>query len=378
MSRRLFLILGLGLIALPALVGLAQVAMTWFLGVVVVLGSLALVWIARSFPKLLRPGPDLHRAERLARFRDASPADGVVGIAALESVEAEPIPGLEPFLRFTRERSDESIRPAKLESRNPPLLGRVAVVSIFLGRHGMAWSENEIAQAHEELNSAATWIEQEALRWSAGVNLELSQVVFVHEETVEEDVEVVLALESASRGLWDRDTEVKHLSAVSRAARAWGFADGADLLARTNARLDAEAVVWVLHHRSAGRSVAIPAARAQLPGVGIAVLYSRYANLPEPLGDGEAPWPDPLTLAHEMFHLFGATDKYGHRLSRYALGTVTNRDIMRLGAKTLTQHEVGPLTAYEVGWLVDLPTGESVAIKRQRPAASRRRRGRAF
>lgn len=377
MSRRLTL--SLALAAALACVAISSAGNTWdvLIYVTVAGGMLALAGLCLWFLRALGTREDLVRRANLERFREATPADGEVTVARMASVRSETLGQELPWKRFVAEEPMEELVPARLESRNPPLLGRVAVVSIFLGRHEVGWSETEIAQAMEAVESAGIWIEQEAARMSAPINIDLADVVFVHTETVEDDVEVVMASESSRLGLWDRDSAVKHLASVSRAARAAGFADGADLLSRINPRLSADAVVWILHHRCAGRSLAIPAAWAELPGVGIAVLYSRYANLPEPLGPDEEPWSDPLTLAHELLHLFGATDKYGRPLSDYPAGTVSNRDIMRLGARTLTQHEVGPLTAYEIGWVTE-PIRQARPSKRKSPGVSGRKRGRAY
>ncbi len=63
-------------------------------------------------------------------------------------------------------------------------------------------------------------------------------------------------------------------------------------------------------------------------GVGLAICYAREASFPEPLaGPGRV---DPTTVAHELLHLFGATDKYGVPLDNFPPGSVPRRDIMRL------------------------------------------------
>ncbi len=59
---------------------------------------------------------------------------------------------------------------------------------------------------------------------------------------------------------------------------------------------------------------------------------------------------DPTTVAHELLHLFGATDKYGVALRSFRPGSVTSRDIMRLNHDLLSRMTIDPLTASEVGW----------------------------
>ena len=60
---------------------------------------------------------------------------------------------------------------------------------------------------------------------------------------------------------------------------------------------------------------------------------------------------DPVTIVHEVLHLFGASDKYGVPLRSFAPGSVTNRDVMRLDETSLLRVQIDPLTAREIGWL---------------------------
>ena len=86
----------------------------------------------------------------------------------------------------------------------------------------------------------------------------------------------------------------------------------------------------------------------RFPGVGLGVCFSREASFPEPLqGPGRV---DPTTVAHELLHLFGATDKYGQPLRSFPPGSVSSRDIMRLNHDQLTRMTIDSLTASEVGW----------------------------
>jgi len=85
-------------------------------------------------------------------------------------------------------------------------------------------------------------------------------------------------------------------------------------------------------------------------GVSLAVCYARDENFPEPL-DGP-PFTDPVTIVHEVLHLFGASDKYGVPLRSFAPKSVTNREVMRLDENSLIRLRIDPLTAREIGWLV--------------------------
>ncbi|MHC5541100.1 hypothetical protein ACYOEI_23000, partial [Singulisphaera rosea] len=112
---------------------------------------------------------------------------------------------------------------------------------------------------------------------------------------------------------------------------------------------EADVHVWLLHPRRAGRSLAIPLDRTELRGVSLAVCYAREANFPEPLVG--FPFTDPVTIVHELMHLFGASDKYGVPLGSYPAKSVSSRDIMRLSESTLSRLRVDPRTAWEVGWI---------------------------
>ena len=127
-----------------------------------------------------------------------------------------------------------------------------------------------------------------------------------------------------------------------------GFADIVDLVGRINFRVEADARVWLLHVRRAGRSLAIPAVESELSGVGLAVCFAREASFPEPLlGPGRV---DAASVAHELLHLFGASDKYGVPLRSFAAGSVSSRDIMRMDHDRLDRMRMDVLTAAEVGW----------------------------
>ena len=79
-----------------------------------------------------------------------------------------------------------------------------------------------------------------------------------------------------------------------------------------------------------------------------AVSYAREANFPEPLR--HPPYTDPVTIVHELLHLFGASDKYGVSLRSFPPKSVTTREIMRLDEPSLSRSRIDPLTAAEIGW----------------------------
>jgi hypothetical protein len=287
-------------------------------------------------------------------LKDSRPADGEVGIAPMAAVRGEPNPHDPSFLRFVeREPSLADAGAARLEPRPggraaPQLLGRVVLISIFLGRDGKAWSDAEIAEAHDALIRAGCWIEREAIHWKAPVNIELADTYFVAQDDTPDEVEVNFVPQGEQMHPQEAQATLKALTAATRAAVQLGFHDAADLVARINARVEADVHLWLLHPRRAGCSLAVALDTTELAGVSLAVCYAREATFPEPLT--RAPRPDPVTFAHEALHLFGAEDKYGLPLRSFPPGSVTARDIMRLNEMPLTRYRIDLLTASEIGW----------------------------
>jgi hypothetical protein len=279
---------------------------------------------------------------------DARPADGEVGRVAVRGVVAEPNPVEPDFRRFLR--TDPSwVAPRRSEvARRSALLGRVAIVSIFVGKDGRPWSDREIAESHKAMVRAGAWIEREAQRWGAPVNVDLADTYFVADDPATEDVEVAFVPEGDHEAPMEADAATKVLASASRAAAALGFADVADLIRRTTPGIEADVLVWLFHPRCAGRSLAISEHESGLPGVNLAVCYAREANFPEPLTG--PPFADPVTFVHELLHLFGATDKYGVSLRSFPPRSVTDRDVMCLLTESLPRLRIDPLTANEIGW----------------------------
>ncbi len=94
--------------------------------------------------------------------------------------------------------------------------------------------------------------------------------------------------------------------------------------------------------------MAIPDDLTELIGVSLALCYAREANFPEPLH--RPPYTDPVTVVHELLHLFGASDKYAVPLSSFPPGSVTSRDVMRLDSSRLERLRIDRATAAEIGW----------------------------
>lgn len=293
-------------------------------------------------------------SRRIERFRESRAADGVVGFVPIDRTRVEVDPGTSPHRRFDgfTDKDDWTQRAsAAWDDGFPPLLGRVAVVSLFLGRDGKDWSSAEIRQAHRALARAGEWIEREAIRWSAAVNVDLAEVFFAtRDDRPAGDTPIPLEFDGDTYRRFVDDERTDALARFSAAARSLGCGDAVELTARVSDRVEADHIVWLLHHRSAGQSIAIPGDLTDLPGVTLAVCYAREEDHEQPLSG--PPFADPTTFVHELMHLFGASDKYNRSLSDFPARSVTDRDVMRLDVDSLSRLRVDPLTAAEIGWAV--------------------------
>ncbi len=163
-----------------------------------------------------------------------------------------------------------------------------------------------------------------------------------------DEVALGFAMQGDEVGPFEQDATTKALHRASRAAGQLGFADATSLFLAVEEQAGADALAWLLHPREASRSFAIPRDLRAPGGVSLAVCYPREASFPEPLvGPARV---DPVTVVHELLHLFGATDKYGHSLSAFAPGSVTGLDVMRLHEERLSRLRIDPGTAVEIGW----------------------------
>src|SRR4051794_27580468 len=292
-----------GLLAV-ALLGLAIPREPDQLGLILLalLLAVALFGLATEVAGLARPRRPSPRSRPSGT---GEPADGRVELRPLAGVVAEPYPHDPRFRRFVALDPSAAVPDRPAPSGPPPLLGRVAIFSVFLGQDGRAWSDDEIARAHDALIRAGGWLEREAMRWGAPLQVELVDTDFVADDPEPDEVEIAFVPEGDGAAPFEVHATTKALTAFSRAAARLGFADAADLIARAGRRVEADARVWLLHPRRAGRSHAVPEADTPWPGVSLAIAYAREASFPEPLAG--PPRPDAVTYAHELLHLFGAT-----------------------------------------------------------------------
>ncbi|SIO59910.1 hypothetical protein SAMN05444166_6204 [Singulisphaera sp. GP187] len=319
-----------------------------------ILGVGAVMLFAALVGELIVAFTAIRSTRRVIPPPNAQPADGRIERLVITGATGEPNRRDPRFSAFRALRPVENLPPpARLPSGSmPPLLGRITLVSLFVGRDQHPWSDDEIARAHAALFRAGEWIEREAIRWKAPVNLTLADTYFVvDDDEATNDVEMTFEPEGESVGPLEAHAVTKALIDTSRAASKLGFRDAVDWMEQIRARVDADALVWLLHPRRAGRSLAIPLDLTELAGVSLAVCYARESSFPEPLI--RSPFTDPVTVVHELLHLFGASDKYGVPLRSYPPRSVSPRDIMRLNELSLSRLRIDRQTAWEIGWEID-------------------------
>jgi hypothetical protein len=316
----------------------------------------------------------LRRPPRWQAPDDAKEADGAIELTAMRGARsipntADPRFGAFDGLDAAEETPARPVAPGRGE--HSPLLGNVTIATVFVGRYGRAWNDAEVAQTLASLQKAGVWIEREAQRWRAKANVVLSEVYI---SCVDDEPFVPIPLQVVSEGdhlgLFEGEAMERDMASTSRAVAALGFAGIADLAERLNRRLAGDRLVWLIFPKAAGRSHAIDAMATLLPGTTFAICYAAYADFPAPLSG--PPVPSSATLAHELLHLFGATDKYGRPLGDFTAGSVSRCDIMRLDLASLSRLRVDPLTAVEIGWSPDgtAPPGDGPE-KKATPAGTR-------
>jgi hypothetical protein len=282
--------------------------------------------------------------------RDHRAADGTVEVASMSGVVGTPNLFARPYQRFESFEPSESLTCAgPVGDRTcPPLLGRVVWTSMFIGCDGRPWLDHEIAETHAALTKAGTWLEQQAIHLGATVNIELADTYFLAQDDTLDDVEVALITHGDRYAPADSREPEKLLITASRAAAALGFQDAVDWLLATRTRVPADVHVWLVHLRRAGCSQVVTEHDTGAGTIRLAVCYAREGLYPEPLS--KVPYSDPVTIVHEVLHLFGATDKYEVPLRSFAPGTVTSQDVMRLKESRLQRLRIDPPTAAEIGW----------------------------
>lgn len=315
---------------------------------------------------------------------DLRPADGQVEIVPSRDLNRRPNAHDARFGRFVSlagapARSSRVAARAEAPGRRdcPPLIGRVVLVSVYLDCDGGSWDEDELAASQAAVLRAGRWLEREALRWGAPVNVGVS------------DTYVVARVDGTTRGdravgfdrvgdevvAYEEEEETHLFAAVTQAAVANGFRDAPEMFDALGARVGGDVPVWLVHPLRCGVSRAYPPDRegALLPGTSLAVCYVRETPFTEPL-KGPAV-TDPVTVVHETLHLFGATDKYGYALRSFEPGSVTGQEVMRLSVTRLEPLRVDPLTALELGWTDRLMPAPKTPTTAGNPRGSRRSSG---
>lgn len=233
---------------------------------------------------------------------------------------------------------------------SPALVGRVGLISVFLGQHGRTWSDDEIADAHGVLTRVGQWIEREASRWNVGVNIELADTYFALEDEPDASEDDSSPTDTPPRiGFPIESTGLDTLLQMSRMAARLGFHDLIEMFDDFRSRLDADSLVWLIHPRGAGWSFAVPREYSPWDRISLAVCFPRWASHPAPISFRDAQL-DPITVAHELMHLFGASDKYQRPASAFPPRLVTANDVMRLSDRRFQRLRVDPRTALEIGW----------------------------
>jgi hypothetical protein len=289
-------------------------------------------------------------------------SDGRREIAAVEGGRVRPNAVDGRFGRLTGWEEGRAFFDSHRRKRSfpSPLRGRVVLVSYFLGRDNHTWTDAEIAEAHGFLWRAAAWVEREAARWHAPVNVALANAYLASTDAAPRSEAILEVRELAHKELLLDPKETTAVVAAMRRGVEPEFGSSLEHVAAEFARrLDCDHVVWMVHSRSAGGSQWLNERLTGLDGMPFALCYAQEAEYNTVLES--QPFANPITIVHELLHAFGATDHYGISAKRFGRRQVTAGDVMLLhDDRRLSQLRIDPLTAEEIGWVA----------KHQRPAAS--------
>ena len=181
------------------------------------------------------------------------------------------------------------------------------------------------------------------------MNVEVGDTYFVARGEAHREVEIEFQYEGNALNAFEKDDARHTLASLNSAAIDLHFHHAVELIEAVEGRVEADVAVWLIHPRMAGRSFAIPVDSLTGPAFHLAVCYPVFSDLPEPfLGPAAA---DPVTLIHEILHLFGASDKYNQPIHAFEPGAVTRADVMRLDEDRLDRLRVDRQTAQELGWI---------------------------
>ena len=283
-----------------------------------------------------------------AALPDGLVPDGRIAIRAFVKERCKPNEVDDRFGRQVQ-RPPRSSGRTRLASEG--LTGRVVVSTIFNSGEYSEWSDAEIARALRTVERSCRWIEREAIRWNAPLKLDVAGAYFVFPLRPFHEPEINLADQAHDLGLVAQGEWEWIFKGLNQGLPELGCDDFIDFVVSAESSLAPnDGVVWLLFPRQAGRSFALHRSDGLTGGANLAVCYALDANFPEPLR-GSRPRVDPATIAHEMLHLFHATDKYGKRLDAFPEGTVTRSDIMRMAnLRSFETHTIDLATAREIGW----------------------------
>ena len=266
------------------------------------------------------------------------------------SVANTACPGYRRFVALS-----EGVLPPDDARRKPAhaLAGRVALTSFFVDRPDSSWTDAEIWDVLQAVEACASWLMQQASRYGTALEVR-SDSLYYHTSDAREEV---VPIGFATAGGQTVPVEALSAGAALALATYWvhqlGFADVVRFLGHVQRSVEVDSWVVLFHLREAGRSFAVPADISLHRCVELAICYPQNAVLRRGLHGPVR--PRPALYAHELLHLFGATDKYDViSLHDFAPGSVTERDIMRTGSRRLERLRIDPLTAAEIGW----PTGD--------------------
>jgi hypothetical protein len=275
--------------------------------------------------------------------------DGATGQWCVSVANPE-CPGYRRFVALSDGVSppdDADVKPAQA------LAGRVALVSFFVDRPDSSWVDAEICDIFRAVGVCANWLTRQASRYRTNLETRSDSLYYHTSDSREELVPIGFQTVAGRMVPVEAQSAAETLALPSYWVHRLGFADIVRFMGHVQRSVDADSWVVLFHPREAGRSFAVPAYLSLHRCVELAICYPQNAGVRRVL---RGPLhPNPAVYAHELLHLFGATDKYDVvSLEDFPCGSVTECDIMRVSSRRLKQLRIDPLTAAEIGWPTDV------------------------
>lgn len=216
------------------------------------------------------------------------------------------------------------------------LIGKIYSLIIFISEKTDSFSIADKDSILRKRKIAENWISGQAARYGIAVSFEASGC-FGYQDSV-----IVNVIPSAVGNGDDYANWVSYLLGII------GWQSPIALFEKLKSETNSDNLHVEIYANKPGRSIAMACGEYDNKPLRFVEGFFCYQNFSNGVDLG------PASIAHEMLHLYGAWDLYENYLvspgqASYATIHYPN-DIMRRNAHDINELEIGPLTAWRIGW----------------------------